>query len=140
MPVRVFGLKGRAVRLRYVVYPSLERYKAACRKCRYLATKKNQRVCRIGDPDFSIKYYEVSKKLRGRLYVGSVPLAIKSRKPSLYGELVTFVENHRARSFRTRVSSSAVLRNGRIKPELADGKTFLLSGFKSKAGRSEGVE
>lgn len=139
-PVRVFSVRGKTVRLRYVVYPMLERFEAACRKCKYLVTKKNRKECRIADPDFSIKYYAVSSKLRGKLFVGSVPLAIKSRRPELYGEIVTFVQNNRARSFRTRVSSSTVLRNGRNKPELTDGKTFLLSGSKSKAGRSEGVE
>lgn len=32
-PVRVFGVKGRKVRLRYVVYPPLDRFTAAYRKC-----------------------------------------------------------------------------------------------------------
>jgi hypothetical protein len=139
-PVRVFGLKGRKLRLRYVVYPPLDRFTSACRKCRFLESRDNRKFCRIGDPDFTIKYYAMSAKLKGRLFVGSVPLTIKSRRPELYGEIVTFVENHRARSFRARVSSSTVLRNGRNKPELADGRDVLLSGSKSKAGRSEGVE
>ena len=142
-PVRVFGVRGEGTkaktRLLYVVYPSLKRYEMACRKCRYLVTKKDRKLCRIGDPDFLIKFYGASTKLRGRLFVGSVPLAIKSRKPSLYGEIVTFVRNHRARSFRTRVSSLTVRKDGRYKPELADGRDVLLRSPKSKRDRSDGV-
>jgi len=143
-PIKIYGAKSQRLRLRYVIYPSLDRFRAACKKCRFLGKVDKSKNgsgyrCKIEDPFFGIKFYGISKELKGRLFVGTVPPTLKSRNPRLYGEVVTFIDEHGARSFRERASSGFRQRK-RTRLDLADGIDVLLGRRESKPAGSGDVE
>lgn len=132
-PFVVYSVRDGKDRIKWKLYPALDEFKMACKKCRFRKRiAGNGSSCEIGDPDFLLKFYGIGDK---STWVASVPAALALRNPSLYQEAVEFVEG-RARSPRARASSGTVgtdtSREVRTRLELTPGKTggFAASGVK----------
>jgi len=66
---------------KYIIYPDLSRFKAACLNCPYRRVKGKRSSCAIGDKDFMLKFYGLDKRAGVGVLVslGSVPGEIRAR-------------------------------------------------------------
>jgi hypothetical protein len=55
------GLKRNGYR-RYVIYPDLSRFKRACLNCQYRVVEEKRSFCKLGDPQFMMKFYGFDSK------------------------------------------------------------------------------
>lgn len=138
-PLRIYSVVARKDKLKWKLYPGLEAFKQACKKCRHRRSARgNGSECVIKDPDFKLKFYSIGDK---QTWVGTVPPALARRNPPLYLEAVEFVRG-RARSFRERASSGSQEINvprERTRLDLADGTDVSLCRHESKPVRFERV-
>ena len=118
-------LKTGKTRLKYLVYADTGRFKAACKKCRFLCRESDRFSCLLRDEDFDLKFYGLRPAGNIKAWVGTVPPALEQRSPLLYRDVSAYLEKGRAGSFRPRKSSRSIRKGTkrRNKPEVAAGKT-----------------
>jgi hypothetical protein len=86
------GLKRNGYR-RYVIYPDLSKFKRACLNCGYREVENKRSGCRLGDPEFMMKFYGFdSKSPKGVLITQGAPPPELPR--SWMPEIEAYFERH----------------------------------------------
>ena len=119
------GLK-RNEYVKYIIYPSLDRFKKACSNCPYIRRVNNHFECEIRDSDFMLKYYSIGVNVPRGVYlgVGGVPPYLKTH--SLRLEIESFLDRGGQSQHKQRVNDF------KLGLSVADGKTSCFGGVKSK--------
>jgi len=79
---------------KYIIYPDLSRFKAACQSCRYRHVKDKRSSCALGIHDFNLRFYGIDKNAGKGVSVslGSVPGEIRAR--AIGREAQAYIDYH----------------------------------------------
>ena len=89
-----YGLRRNGYR-KYIIYPDLSRFKNACLNCGQRIVKEKRSSCRLGDPQFMLKFYGIDVNRPKGVYIalGAVPLELKPYPLAV--DVKAYLRNHR---------------------------------------------
>jgi hypothetical protein len=83
---------------KYIIYPDLSGFRAACLNCPHRRVEDKRSSCRVGDRDFMLKFYGIDKSAGVGVLVslGSVPGEIRAR--AVGDEVRAYLDHHSQKS------------------------------------------
>lgn len=113
---------------KYIIYPDLSKFKRACLNCPHIKHKDRRYSCKIGEPDFMVRFYGIgNNSLEDGIVIsqGTIPLDLKPHPLAM--EIEAYINYHRQKS-----KKRPKVEDAKQKPLVTDGKASCFTSQKSK--------